>query len=125
MKWLDEGTVRAKATLKRMKGEKAWVAKVGVTLVNESGAKVELEHSFDSFKIIPESGCTVSLLSEKRDADLSESWVPGFSIYIPGGQTEIEIELVGATTRLGRETVKRSRANLSVSCSSPKEGPDA
>ena len=125
VKWIDEGTILAKATLKRMKGEKAWVAKVGLTLVNESGAKVELEHSFDSFKIIPESGCTVSLLSEKRDADLSVSWVPGFSIYVPSGQTEIEIELVGATTRLGRETVKRSRANLAVSFSSPKEGPNA
>lgn len=125
VKWLDEGSVRAKATLKRMKGEKAWVAKVGLSLVNESGAKVELEHILDSFRIIPKSGCTVSLLSEKRDADLSESWVPGFSIYVPSGQTEIEIELVGATTRLGRETVKRSRANLSVSFSSPKEGPNA
>ena len=102
------------------------MAKVGLSLVNESGAKVGLEHSLDSFKIIkPKSGCTFSLLSEKRDADLSESWVPGFSIYVPSGQTEIEIELVGATTRLGRETVKRSRANLSVSFSSPKEGPDA
>ena len=108
-----------------MKGEKAWVAKVGLSLVNESGAKVELEHILDSFRIVPKSGCTVSLLSEKRDADLSESWVPGFSIYVPSGQTEIEIELVGTTTRLGRETVKRSRANLSVSFSSPKEGPDA
>ena len=74
---------------------------------------------------IHRSGCTFSLLSEKRDADLDESWVPGFSIYVPSGQTEIEIELVGAATRLGRETVKRSRANLSVSFSSPKEGPDA
>ena len=125
VKWLDEGSVRAKATLKRMKGEKAWVAKVGLSLVNESGAKVELEHILDSFRIVPKAGCTVSLLSEKRDADLSESWVPGFSIYVPSGQTEIEIELVGTTTRLGRETVKRSRANLSVSFSSPKEGPDA
>lgn len=125
VKWVDEGSVLAKATLKRMKGEKAWVAKVGLSLVNESGAKVELEHSLDSFKISPKSGCAVSLLSEKRDADLSESWVPGFSIYVPSGQTEIEIELVGAATRLGRETVKRSRANLSVSFSSAKEGPDA
>ena len=125
VEWINESSILAKATLQRMKGEKAWVAKVGVTLVNESGAKVELEHSFDSFKITPKSVCTVSLLSEKRDADLSESWVPGFSIYVPGGQTEIEIELVGATTRLGRETVKRSRANLSVSFSSPKEGPSA
>ena len=125
VKWIDEGSISAKATLKRMKGEKAWVAKVGLSLVNESGAKVELEHSFDSFKISPESSCTVSLLSEKLDADLSESWVPGFSIYVPSGQTAIEIEFVGATTRLGRETVKRSRANLAVSFSSPKEGPNA
>ena len=102
------------------------MAKVGLSLVNDSGAKVRLEHSLDSFKIIkPKSGCTVSLLSEKRDADLSESWVPGFSIYVPSGQTEIEIELVGIATRLGHETVKRSRADLSVSFSSPKEGPDA
>ena len=125
VKWIDEGSVRAKATLKRMKGEKAWMAKVGLSLVNESGAKVELEHNFDSFKISPKSGCAVSLLSEKHDSDLSESWVPGFSISVPSGQTEIEIELVGGTSRLGRETVKRSRANLSVSFSSPKEGPDA
>ena len=125
VKWIDDGSVRAKATLKRMKGEKAWVAKVGLSLVNESGAKVELEHNFDSFKISPKSGCAVSLLSEKHDSDLSESWVPGFSISVPSGQAEIEIELVGGTSRLGRETVKRSRANLSVSFSSPKEGPDA
>ena len=101
------------------------MAKVGLSLVNESGAKVELEHNFDSFKISPKSGCAVSLLSEKHDSDLSESWVPGFSISVPSGQAEIEIELVGGTSRLGRETVKRSRANLSVSFSSPKEGPDA
>ena len=125
VKWIDDGSVRAKATLKRMKGEKAWVAKVCLSLVNESGAKVELEHNFDSFKISPKSGCAVSLLSEKHDSDLSESWVPGFSISVPSGQAEIEIELVGGTSRLGRETVKRSRANLSVSFSSPKEGPDA
>ena len=126
LKWINESSILAKANLKRMKGEKAWVAKVGLSLVNDSGAKVRLEHSLDSFKIIkPKSGCTVSLLSEKRDADLSESWVPGFSIYVPSGQTEIEIELVGIATRLGHETVKRSRADLSVSFSSPKEGPDA
>lgn len=125
VKWIDEGSVFAKASLKRMKGEKAWVAKVGLSLVNESGSKVELEHGLDTFKISPKSGCTVSLLSEKRDADLSESWVPGFAIHVPSGQTEIEIELVGATTRLGRETVKRSRASLTVSFSSPKEGENA
>lgn len=101
------------------------MAKVGLSLVNESGSKVELEHSFDTFKIDPKSGCAVSLLSEKRDKDLSESWVPGFAIHVPSGQTEIVIELVGATTRLGRETVKRSRASLTVTFSSPKEGENA
>jgi len=125
VKWLDESSVRAKATLKRMKGKKSWVAKVGLSLVNESGAKVELEHSIDSFEISPKSGCAVALLSEKHDADLTETWVPGFSISVPSGQTEIEIEFIAATTRLGRETVKRSRASLTVSFSSPKEGPSA
>jgi len=125
VKWIDEGSVFAKASLKRMKGEKAWVAKVGLSLVNESGSKVELEHGLDTFRISPKSGCTVSLLSEKRDTDLSESWVPGFAVHVPSGQTEIEIELVGATTRLGRETVKRSRASLTVSFSSAKEGENA
>jgi hypothetical protein len=126
VKWIDESSVLARANLKRMKGVKAWVAKVGLSLVNESGTKVGLEHSLDSFKIIkPRSGCTFSLLSEKRDADLAESWVPGFSINVPSGQTEIEIEFVGKATRLGHETVKRSRADFSVSFSSEKEGPDA
>jgi hypothetical protein len=126
VKWIDESSVLARANLKRMKGEKAWVAKVGLSLVNETGAKVSLEHSLDSFKIIkPKLGCSFSLLSEKRDADLAESWVPGFSINVPSGQTEIEIEFVGKATRLGHETVKRSRADFSVSFSSPKEGPDA
>ena len=126
LKWINESSILAKANLKRTKGKKAWVVKVGLKLVNESGAKVGLEHSLDSFKIIkPKSGCTFSLLSEKRDADLSESWVPGFSIYVPSGQTEIEIELVGKATRLGHETVKRSRADLSVSFSPPKEDSNA
>ena len=120
MKWIDESSVLAKASLKRMKGDKAWTAKVGLTLVNESGAKIELEHNLESFRINPQSSCTVALLSEKRDTDLSESWVPGFLINVPSGQTEIEFEIVGDTSRLGRETVKRSRANLSVSFSSPK-----
>lgn len=114
LKWISDGQVSAKAELKRMKGNKAWTAKISLVLSNESGAKVGLDHKVDDIKVTPKT-VAVSLLAEKSDAELGEKWTPGFSVYVPEGVPSIVVELSANATRLGKETVKRSRANLTVS----------
>ena len=120
LKWVNDEKVAAKAELKRMKGEKAWTAKISLVLRSESGKKEELDHKIEDFKISP-SNVVVSLLPEKTDSVLGENWTPGVSISVPEGVVSVNFELSAVATRLGKETVKRSRANLSVQFN-PKDG---
>lgn len=120
LKWTSDDRVSAKAELKRIKGDKAWTAKISLVLSNESGKKEGLDHKEEDLKLFP-ANVTSSSLAEKSDDELREKWTPGFSVLVPQGVPSIVVELSAVATRLGKETIKRSRANLAVSFSS-KDG---
>ena len=119
LKWSGD-TLKAEATLHRNKGTKAWSAQVGLVLVTESGRRTELDHTADLI-ILSGTGCTVTKRSEKSDNVLKETWTPGYEISVPAGVTEVKVQLIGSATRLGNETIHRSRSDLAVSFQSIKE----
>lgn len=119
LKWSGD-TLKAEATLHRNKGTKAWSAQVGLVLVTESGRRTELDHTADLI-ILSGTGCTVTKRSEKSDKVLKETWTPGYEISVPAGVTEVKVQLIGSATRLGNETIHRSRSDLAVSFQSIKE----
>jgi hypothetical protein len=51
---------------------------------------------------------------QKSDKLLKESWTPSYVISVPAGVTEVKVELSASAQRLGKETVRRSRSDLSV-----------
>lgn len=120
IKWISDDQILVEGRLKRMKGEKSWSAKVGVVLNNETGSRIDLDHNLDGVEVEPKE-VIKSLLSEKTDSSLSESWSPGVRILAPEGVTEVDFVLKASAKRLGSETAKRSRANLVVSFN-PKVG---